>query len=60
MPAGEQKSDGSYPKGTINHLVDKRLREILEQMKKFTGGAAKKEGGKKKSPAAKKPQKKGA
>lgn len=59
MPAGERKKDGGYPRGTINYLVDSRLRQILEQMKKFTGGA-RNDGEKKKTPAAKKPLKKGA
>jgi predicted ATP-dependent protease len=35
VAAGEKGSDGSYPKGSINYLADKRLLEMLEQMKKF-------------------------
>lgn len=35
VPAGEQQEDGSYPEGSVNFLVDRRLRQILEQMKKF-------------------------
>jgi predicted ATP-dependent protease len=38
VPAGERGADGSYPEGTINHKVDRRLREILENMKKFSAG----------------------
>ncbi|MDD2318655.1 MAG: ATP-dependent protease, partial [Geobacteraceae bacterium] len=38
MPAGERQPDGSYPEGTINQKVDSRLREILENMKKFSAG----------------------
>ncbi len=34
MPAGELKEDGTYPEGTINHLVTKRLTEISEAMEK--------------------------
>jgi predicted ATP-dependent protease len=34
-PAGERQADGSYPEGTINYLVDKRLRDIAEGLKKF-------------------------
>jgi lon-related putative ATP-dependent protease len=33
MPAGTLKEDGTYPEGTINHLVVKRLTEISEAMK---------------------------
>ena len=32
---------GSYPEGTINRMVDTRLREMLESMKKFSGSADK-------------------
>lgn len=41
MPAGERKEDGSWPEDTVNGLVDRRLREMLKQMKKF--GASEKE-----------------
>ena len=34
MPAGELKEDGTYPEGTINHLVMKRLTEISEALEK--------------------------
>ncbi|MGD2080445.1 MAG: ATP-binding protein [Nitrospirota bacterium] len=33
MPAGELQPDGTYPEGTVNHLVLKRLEEITEAMK---------------------------
>ncbi|MBW2517447.1 MAG: AAA family ATPase [Deltaproteobacteria bacterium] len=35
--AGSQQPDGSYPEGTINFLVDKRLKELAEEIKKFVG-----------------------
>ena len=35
VPAGALQEDGSYPEGSVNSLVDRRLRQILEQMKKF-------------------------
>lgn len=35
VPAGERQADGSYPDGTINYLVDKRLRELVEGMKRY-------------------------
>lgn len=33
--AGKIKPDGSYPKGTINHLVGKKLSELAQKLKKF-------------------------
>ena len=33
--AGELKPDGTYPKGTINALVNDKLRELAEGLKKF-------------------------
>lgn len=35
VAAGEKGEDGTYPEGTINHLVDRRLREMIESMKRF-------------------------
>lgn len=43
ISAGDRGADGSYPEGTINHKVDRRLREILENMKKFSAGNEKEE-----------------
>ncbi|MEN2986040.1 MAG: ATP-binding protein [Thermodesulfovibrionaceae bacterium] len=34
MSAGELKSDGTYPEGTINYLVMKKLEEMSELLKK--------------------------
>ncbi|MEW6571076.1 MAG: AAA family ATPase [Nitrospirota bacterium] len=34
MPAGELREDGTYPEGTINHLVARRLEQIAEAMEK--------------------------
>jgi len=34
MPAGEPGDDGTYPEGTVNYLVVKRLTEISEAMEK--------------------------
>jgi len=34
-PAGKKAGDGSYPDGTINHLVDQKLRELAEGFKNF-------------------------
>ncbi len=38
VTGGEKGPDGSYPEGTINQKVDKRLREILENMRKYSAG----------------------
>ena len=41
--AGEVKPDGTFPKGTINALVNEKLKELAEGLKKF-GDEEKKEG----------------
>jgi predicted ATP-dependent protease len=33
--AGQKQPDGTYPENTVNYLVDKRLREMAEQLKSF-------------------------
>ncbi|MFQ5886070.1 MAG: hypothetical protein ACE5II_02420, partial [Anaerolineae bacterium] len=33
--AGERQPDGTYPSGTVNYEVDKRLRELAERLKEF-------------------------
>jgi lon-related putative ATP-dependent protease len=43
VPAGEMGEDGRYPEGTINFLVDKRLHEFGESMKKFGASHEKEE-----------------
>jgi predicted ATP-dependent protease len=35
IPAGARKKDGTYPKGTINYLVDKKLKGMTEKLKKL-------------------------
>lgn len=35
--AGDKQTDGSYPEGTINYLVDQKLKELAEGLKKFSG-----------------------
>ena len=35
LPAGERQPDGTYPEGTVNALVDARLREMGEAMRRF-------------------------
>ncbi|MBT8507574.1 ATP-dependent protease [Methanomicrobiaceae archaeon CYW5] len=39
VPAGKRGPDGTFEEGTVNFLVDKRLREMAETMKEFKGGA---------------------
>ncbi len=41
--AGERKADGTYPKGTVNFLVDQKLRELAEGLKSFGDKADKEE-----------------
>ncbi len=43
VPAGERLPDGRYPEGSVNFLVDRKLREMVESMKKFSGPAEKEE-----------------
>ena len=43
VPAGERQEDESYPEGTINFLVNRRLHEFGESMKKFGAGHDKEE-----------------
>lgn len=35
IPAGERQEDGTYPEGTINYLVDKRLKDMAERLRGF-------------------------
>jgi len=35
VAAGERREDGTYPDGTINHLVDRRLEEMARRLKSF-------------------------
>ena len=37
IPAGERGEDGKYPEGTINYLVEKKLREFHEALGKQSG-----------------------
>jgi lon-related putative ATP-dependent protease len=43
VPAGERGADGSYPEGTINYLVDKRLQAFGENLRKFSASHEKDE-----------------
>ncbi|MFC1884709.1 Lon protease family protein [Thermodesulfobacteriota bacterium] len=49
--AGERKPDGTYPKGSINNLVDRKLKDLAEGLKNFGNDKNKKRG--KKSPKKK-------
>jgi lon-related putative ATP-dependent protease len=35
VPAGERQEDGTYPEGTVNYLIDKRLKDIAKTIKEF-------------------------
>ncbi|MDD1701189.1 MAG: AAA family ATPase [Methanoregula sp.] len=35
VPAGERQPDGSYKEGTVNYLVNRRLREMAEMVREF-------------------------
>jgi len=34
-PGGNSREDGTYEEGTVNYLVDQRLREMAETMRGF-------------------------
>ncbi|BCA80352.1 AAA family ATPase [Desulfuromonas sp. AOP6] len=36
VPAGELQEDGSWLEGTVNYLVDKRLRDMAENLRRFS------------------------
>ncbi|PLX83630.1 MAG: ATP-dependent protease [Desulfuromonas sp.] len=38
VPAGEPQEKGSWPEGTVNFLVDRRLREMAETLHRFGRG----------------------
>jgi predicted ATP-dependent protease len=38
VKAGEKTEDGRYKEGTVNELVDKKLRELGMKIKEFEGG----------------------
>ena len=38
VPAGERGSDGEFPEGTVNGLVEKRLRELHQSMRGYYEG----------------------
>jgi lon-related putative ATP-dependent protease len=48
VPAGERTDDGTWPEGTFNFLVDKRLKEIAKKLKADEKGDKEKEPEKKK------------
>lgn len=38
VPAGERDATGHYPPGTVNYLVEKRLRQLAEDYRRYEGG----------------------
>jgi DNA ligase D-like protein (predicted 3'-phosphoesterase) len=43
MPAGERGANNAYPEGTVNFLVEKRLKEMAKKLKADNKGEEKKE-----------------
>jgi hypothetical protein len=43
LPAGERQVDWTWPQGSINFLVDKRLKEMSKKLKADDKGEEKKE-----------------
>lgn len=41
LPAGERRADGSYPEGTVNYLVDEKLKELALKIREFEGESEK-------------------
>jgi len=41
--SGVKGSDGVYPEGSINYMVDQKLQELAEGLKQFAGEEAKEE-----------------
>ena len=35
VPAGDSRPDGTYPEGTVYHLVDRRLREYAQKLRDY-------------------------
>ena len=35
VPAGERQPDGSYPIGTVNYLINRRLQEMAEKIREY-------------------------
>jgi ATP-dependent Lon protease len=48
--AGEKNSDGTYPEGTINYLVNEKMKKLAEGLKDFAEEEKKGEKGEEKSP----------
>lgn len=44
VPAGKKRKDGTYPRGTINYLVDKQLKDMAEKIKGFYAEEKKEKG----------------
>lgn len=44
IEAGKRKPDGTYPKGTVNYNVDKKIREMAEKLKEYASREEESEG----------------
>jgi predicted ATP-dependent protease len=49
IEAGSRREDGTFPEGTINYLVEKKLDELATKIKKFSESEEKREKDKKKT-----------
>jgi predicted ATP-dependent protease len=38
VKAGERKKDGTYDPGSVNYLVDQKLRDLAHRMREFDTG----------------------
>jgi predicted ATP-dependent protease len=41
VPAGERGKNGGFPKGTVNYLVERRLKEFAKRLREFSEAGAK-------------------
>ena len=44
LPAGERGEDGNFPEGSVNAMVEERLREFAHARRRFSSGAKEKNG----------------
>jgi predicted ATP-dependent protease len=57
IPAGEADAEGAFPEGTINYLVNRRLRDLSERLRRFGPGRAERDGQGRDEAADKEPDK---
>ena len=52
IPAGERDEEGNFPAGSVNQLVETRLRELAEKQRAFSAPPQESEGGSKEEQGA--------